>query len=61
MLPEMKEVNGAKVLCEHVSWILSSRDELDRYFVIFNALAYVMSMCLVLHSWTGFDLIKIKP
>ena len=43
MLPEAEKVNGAKVLCEHVSWIFHARDEVDRYyFVIFNALTYVM-------------------
>jgi len=42
MLPEVEKVNSAKVLCEHVSWVLIVRDEVDRYFVIFNALAYVM-------------------
>ena len=42
MLPEVKEVNSAKVLCEHVSQIFHARDEVDRYFVIFNALTYVM-------------------
>jgi len=42
MLPEAEKVNGAKVLCEHVSQILIARDKVDRYFAIFNALAYIM-------------------
>ena len=42
MLPEVKEVNGARVLCKHVSWVFCARDEVDRYFVIFDALVYVM-------------------
>jgi len=42
MLPEVEKINGAKVLCEHVSQVLIARDEVDRYFTIFNALAYVM-------------------
>jgi len=42
MLPEVEKVNGTNVLCEHVSWVLIARDEVDRYFVIFNALAYVI-------------------
>jgi len=31
MLPEAEKVNGAKVLCEHVSWVLIARDKVDRY------------------------------
>jgi len=42
MLLEAKKVNGAKVLCEHVSWIFHARDKVDRYFVIFDVLTYVM-------------------
>jgi len=42
MLPEAQEIYGAKVLCEHVGWIFVARDEVDRYFAIFDALTYVM-------------------
>jgi len=42
MLPVVEKVNGAKVLCEHVSWVLIARDKVDRYFAIFNAFAYVV-------------------
>ena len=30
------------VLCEHVGWIFVARDEVDRYFAIFDALTYIM-------------------
>ena len=42
ILPEVEKVNSAKVLCEHVSQVLIARDEVDRYFAIFDALAYVL-------------------
>jgi len=42
MLPEPKKVNGTKVLCEHVSWIFIAKDEVDRYFAIFNAFVYIV-------------------
>jgi len=42
MFPEAEKVNGAKVLCEHVCWVLIARDEVDRYFAIFDALTYIM-------------------
>ena len=42
MLAELFELEQIKVLCEHVSGIISSRDEDDRDFVILNAFMYIV-------------------
>jgi len=56
MLPEVQEIYGAKVLCEHVSQIFIARDEVNRHFVIFDAFAYIMIpnvnvFCLLFLDW----------
>ena len=39
---ELLELNPIKVLGEHVSRVISSRDEDNRDFVVFNAFTYVV-------------------
>ena len=42
MLTELFELDLIEVLCEHVSGVISSRDENDKDFVILNAFMYIV-------------------
>ena len=42
MLTEPLTLHPIEVLCEHVSGVVSSRDENNRDFVVFDAFTYVV-------------------
>ena len=42
MLAELLKLHLIEVLCEHVGGIVSSRNENNRDFVVFNAFTYIV-------------------
>ena len=60
MLTELFELDPIEVLCEHVSGVVSSWNENDGDFVIFNAFTYIVIadinvFCLLLLYRVGAD------